>query len=142
MSKSNLPAATRRFVSDRANGYCEYCRSHEDCGTGPFNVEHIIPAFNEGTNDVENLAYSCNGCNGHKFTKIFAFDPVSEQTVALFNPRTQVWNEHFRWDETSTIILGHTPTGRATIEALKMNRGPLVNLRKAMVLLGIHPPAY
>jgi hypothetical protein len=140
MSKAHLPVPIRRFVRTRANGYCEYCLSHEDCGTGPFNMEHIIPPILGGTDEAENLAYACSGCNGHKFTKIAATDPVSEKTVPLFNPRTQIWSEHFCWDETAAFILGITSTGRATIQTLKMNRLPLVNLRKAMVALGIHPP--
>ncbi len=141
MSKSHLPISVRRFVRTRANGYCEYCLSHEDCGTGPFNIEHIIPPIWGGTDEPENLAYACSGCNGYKFTKIAAIDPVSEENASLFNPRTQIWSEHFCWDETATLILGITPTGRATIEALRMNRLPLVNLRKAMVAVGTHPPA-
>lgn len=140
MPKPALSIVIRRLVRDRANGYCEYCRSHEECGTGPFNVEHIVPGSQGGSDDDANLAYSCNGCNGHKFTKTAALDFVTEQVVLLFNPRTQIWNEHFRWDETATKILGQTPTGRATVDALKMNRNQLLNLRRAMVLLGIHPP--
>ena len=30
MRKSDVTTATRRFVRDRAKGYCEYCRSHID----------------------------------------------------------------------------------------------------------------
>lgn len=140
MRKSDIPVALRRLVRDRAGGYCEYCRSREDCGTGPFQVEHIIPVSSGGTDDPENLAYSCTACNGHKFTKIFGYDPVSDQMAPIFNPRSQQWSAHFQWDETATLLFGQTPTGRATIEALKMNRLPLVNLRMAMVMLGIHPP--
>jgi hypothetical protein len=141
MSKSNISISTRRFVENRAKGYCEYCQSHKDCSTSSFNVEHIIPSFLDGTDDIENLAYSCGGCNGFKFTKINATDSVSEQLVSLFNPRLQSWNDHFAWDAASIYIIGKTPVGRATIDALKMNRLPLINLRKAMVLLGIHPPS-
>ncbi|MFM9950686.1 MAG: HNH endonuclease [Saprospiraceae bacterium] len=103
-------------------------------------MEHIIPSSAGGSDSLDNLAYSCNGCNAHKYIKTTAQDPVSETFVQLFNPRTQGWKEHFSWDETSTVILGNTPSGRATIEALNMNREPLIVLRKAMVLLGIHPP--
>jgi hypothetical protein len=140
MRKTNLPQSVRRFVENRAKGYCEYCLSHKDCSTSPFNVEHIIPSFLNGSDDLENLAYSCSGCNAFKFTKINVIDPVSEQLVPLFNPRVQPWNDHFTWDAAAIYIIGKTPIGRATIEALKMNRPPLINLRKAMVLLGIHPP--
>lgn len=140
MSKSALPVAIRKFVQSRARGFCEYCRSRDDCGTGPFSVEHILPYAHGGSDDPENLAYACSGCNGHKFVKVVARDDVSEQFAPLFNPRTEIWSEHFRWDETATVLLGQTPTGRATIDALQMNRIALVNLRSGMVLLGIHPP--
>jgi hypothetical protein len=38
------------------------------------------------------------------------------------------------------LIVGLTPTGRATIEALKLNREPLVNLRRLLYAAGEHPP--
>lgn len=140
MSKSNIPISIRRLVRERALGYCEYCFCHESFGTGPFNIEHIIPSISGGTDDLENLAFSCSGCNCHKFIKTEAIDPVSEQFVPLFNPRKQQWQEHFLWNESATEIIGSTPSGRATIGALQMNRLPLINLRKGMVLLGQHPP--
>ena len=43
--------------------------------------------------------------------------------------------------EDYTIIIGLTPTGRATVEALQMNRRGLVNLRQALFALGKHPPS-
>jgi len=103
-------------------------------------VEHIVPVSTGGTDEKDNLAYACSGCNGHKFTKSVAWDAVSEQFAPLFNPRKQVWEAHFRWDETATVIIGQTPSGRATVEALHLNRVALLNLRHGMVLLGIHPP--
>lgn len=140
MSKMALPDVVRKFVRDRAHGYCEYCQSRDDCGTGTFAVEHILPYAHGGSDDPGNLGYACSGCNGHKFTKVVAWDPVSEKHVSLYNPRLEIWNEHFKWDETATMLIGQTPTGRATIVALQMNRVALVNLRGGMVLLGIHPP--
>ncbi len=43
--------------------------------------------------------------------------------MPLFNPRTQSWADHFRWEGERVVPL--TPTGRATAAALAMNR-PLI----------------
>lgn len=60
--------------------------------------------------------------------------------VRLFNPRLQNWEEHFAWSQNFTHIVGLTPTGWATVTALKLNRQKLVNLRGALYLCGEHPP--
>ena len=78
-----------------------------------FSVEHIRPIVLDGKTVAENLAYSCLGCNSHKATKIEAVDPISEKTAPFFNPRTQIWHEHFTWNKRFTEIIGLTPTGRA-----------------------------
>lgn len=50
--------------------------------------------------------------------------------------------EHFNWNENYTVIEGQTPIGRATIEALKMNRDFLINQRIVFRAYGIHPPQH
>jgi hypothetical protein len=42
---------------------------------------------------------------------------------------------HFR-----SIIRGTTATGRATIDALQLNRERVVNLRGVLLVTGDHPP--
>jgi hypothetical protein len=79
-------------------------------------------------------------CNRFKGTRVAAFDSVTGDLVPLFNPRTQSWQEHFAWDDNGTLIVGRTPTGRATIIALKMNRASLVRAREMWVKAGWHPP--
>lgn len=37
-------------------------------------------------------------------------------------------------------MLGRTPIGRATVEALHLNRPELVNLRRLLRDVGEHPP--
>jgi hypothetical protein len=39
------------------------------------------------------------------------------------------------------MLVGLTPIGRATIAALRLNRPPVVNLRRMLHTLGRHPPA-
>lgn len=89
----------------------------------------------------DNLAYACQGCNSFKYTKTTAVDPVSNIEVALFHPRHQRWSEHFVWNEDAALIIGVTATGRATVDALRLNREELINLRRVLFMNGEHPPA-
>ena len=141
MSDKYIPADLRRLVQQRARGQCEYCRSQQSFSPQPFSVEHIQPRALGGQTMAENLALSCQGCNGHKYTKISGRDPVTENLVPLFNPRTQVWREHFRWDQNALFIIGLSSTGRATVESLQLNRAELVNLREVLYAAQKHPPA-
>lgn len=49
--------------------------------------------------------------------------------------------DHFVWSSDFVRILGYTPTGRATVEALRLNREGLINLRRILYAAGEHPPA-
>jgi hypothetical protein len=69
------------------------------------------------------------------------YSPVSGQVVKLFNPRKQVWSDHFEWIDGGTRILGLTAVGRATVAALQLNREALVISRKKWVSAGWHPPS-
>jgi 5-methylcytosine-specific restriction endonuclease McrA len=89
---------------------------------------------------LENLAFSCLGCNYKKFTAVDAIDPVTKVRIPLFHPRRDQWNEHFAWSEDFTLIQGVTPTGRATIVRLDLNRKGLINLRQVLVATKKHPP--
>jgi hypothetical protein len=127
-------------VQERAQNLCEYCRIPLAFAVQPFVVEHIVPVSRGGTNHLSNLACSCGGCNGHKYNKIEATDPVNGDLVPLFNPRNQRWQEHFVWSDDYVLVLGITPTGRATVEALGLNRAGLCNLRRLLFGVGKHPP--
>lgn len=130
----------KSLVISRARGYCEYCKSPADFATEPFSIEHILPKSRQGTDSAENLAYACIGCNVYKSDLIEFPDRVSQEMVPLFHPRTMSWDEHFLWDESLTALIGRTPTGRVTIEALRLNRKPLKNLRRALIAILEHPP--
>ena len=90
---------------------------------------------------LDNLAWACFGCNGHKPTKTHDTDPETGEIVALFHPRQQVWTEHFDWSDDFTHVIGKTPCGRATLKALCLNRVGVVNLRRVLVITGFHPPS-
>ncbi len=62
------------------------------------------------------------------------------EKTALYNPRQQVWSEHFRWSDDFTQVIGITACGRATVEALRLNRFGVVNLRRLLRGVNLHPP--
>lgn len=140
VSEERVTAEQRRVVIARAKECCEYCYSQMKFATQSFSVEHILPRYKGGKNTLDNLALSCQGCNNHKYTKTEGLDPVTEQVVPLLHPRQQVWQEHFAWNADYTLVVGLTPTGRATVNELQLNRAGLVNLRRALFALGEHPP--
>jgi hypothetical protein len=104
------------------------------------HVDHIIPKKAGGETDEENLCLACQSCNRSKWKDTHAIDPISNQIVPLFNPNAQIWLEHFRWSEDSTIIIGLTPCGRATVVALQLNNPYMVRARKFWVEANEHPP--
>lgn len=119
---------------------CEYCQTSIKI-TGESNtIDHIIPTARGGTSDEGNLCIACRHCNETKSAQIEAIDPETNERVALFNPRKQLWQEHFTWANDGTLIIGQTANGRATIVALQMNHQDIVNARRLWVSVGWHPP--
>lgn len=135
-----LSNQVKKQVDERASFLCEYCLANSEYAFHTFPIDHIIPVILGGTNDLENLANSCQFCNNSKYNKIECLDPISNEMVKLYNPRKDNWLEHFVWDESKTTIIGITPTGRATVHCLKVNRPKAINLRKVLAAFGIHPP--
>ena len=69
-----------------------------------------------------------------------AADPLTGETVPLYNPRTNIWYEHFGWSMDRVKVVGLTPAGRATVVALNLNNELAVEVRRNWVLAGWHPP--
>ncbi|HEX9732890.1 MAG TPA: HNH endonuclease [Thermoanaerobaculia bacterium] len=140
MSRSRPTAREKGTVAQRARGCCEYCKSQAAYSPDTFSIEHIVPIARGGSHALANLALSCQGCNNRKFISIEAEDPVNGLIVPLFHPRRDRWGDHFAWNADFTRIVGLTPTGRATVEKLQLNRVGVVNLRRVMLIAGLHPP--
>jgi hypothetical protein len=139
MPKDYISVALKRLVFDRANGCCEYCRSQAKSAIESLVIEHIIPISRGGETSADNLALACQGCNNYKYNKTEGIDPDA-QPVTLFNPRTRLWSEHFAWNEDTTLLVGLTSSGRATVNTLRLNREGVVNLRQVLRTTGQHPP--
>lgn len=114
-----VPAALRREVIGRAGNRCEYCMLPAEVAFYPHEVDHVIAEKHGGATDISNLAFACWRCNRHKGTDLTSFDPQTQRLNPLFNPRTQVWSEHFAYE--GERITGLTPEGRTTVTLLRLN---------------------
>lgn len=139
MGRRKYSVLERNFVQERANGCCEYCKFPYKFSHAAFHIEHIIPLQKKGSDELENLAFACDGCNSLKWTYTEWIDPDTKTVVPLFNPRSQKWEEHFVWDHDFITILGLSSVGRVTVNLLQLNRVGLLNIRKALLAIGAHP---
>ena len=120
----------KRLVVQRASNRCEYCGIHqEDDPVFRFPIDRIIGGQHGGIYSEENTALACHNCNQKKGPNIASVVPEAQGTIVpLFNPRKDVWSEHFELLSDS-VILGRTPTGKATVLLLDMNTPNKVHLR-------------
>ena len=133
-----MDEALRQLVRPRANHRCGYCLlSQQFAPIYRFHIEHIRARKHGGNDGSDNLALACPNCNHHKGPNLSAVDPVSDDVVLLFNPRTQTWADHFETAETR--IVGKTPTGRATVRLLIMNGDQRLRVRDALYERGEWP---
>lgn len=135
-----MAAALRQRISQQASARCGYCLTQEVVSGIPLTLEHLVPKAKGGEDIEENLWLSCRLCNEAKGVLTEAHDPETGERVPLFNPRRQRWREHFRWNQAGTHIIGITPIGRATVEALSLNCELRVLARTLWVEAGWHPP--
>lgn len=147
--RRKIPTEIQEQIRRRARYMCEYCHTTEQWQYVPFTVDHVTPLIQGGSDDLDNLALACFHCNpstgsGHrrrKSDRLTALDPESEAEIPLFNPRQHIWSEHFTWSADGRFVIGLTSIGRATIEALALNRERALCIRAADVAVGRHPPA-
>jgi hypothetical protein len=122
-------------VRKRARFRCEYCCFPEGVAELPFQIDHVLPRKHGGSSELGNLALTCFRCNSYKGTNLSGIDPGSMKVIRLFNPRKDVWAEHFRWK--GVAIIGRTAVGRATIGVLRMNRPDVLLLRRSLIMEGV-----
>lgn len=136
---ARIPDSLRQQVIERARERCEYCQTQQVIVV-TMEIDHIVPQSAGGETILDNLCLACISCNGSKLDFQTGIDSQTEQEILLFNPRVQDWAEHFQWSEDGLQVIGLTPTGRATVVRLRMNREAVVNSRQRWVTVGWHPP--
>ncbi len=139
-NRRKIPESIQHQVRQRAEYLCEYCHASEQWQYVLFTVDHIVPLNQDGEDTLDNLALACFHCNRRKSAKTTAIDPESGAEVPLFNPQQSPWSEHFIWSADRLSVIGLTPTGRATVAALNLNRARILNIRAADLEIGRHPP--
>jgi hypothetical protein len=64
----HLAPSVRDAVMARDGRRCRYC--HKSIGPRTnFHLDHVVPVYNGGTNDVNNLVVACTKCNASKGTQ-------------------------------------------------------------------------
>jgi hypothetical protein len=134
---SYIPETLRRQIDQRANGRCEYCLIHDDDVYMPHEIDHIIAEKHGGETHESNLCLSCYECNRHKGSDLTSIDPVTHEIVALFHPRKDTWNEHFRLD--GAVIVPLTAKGRVTARLLQFNKQERLLEREVLISAGHYP---
>ncbi len=142
----------------RAGDTCEYCLLRT---SGVFHVDHIIPPDfwqdyvvgnlpelppidgRRGPDHLDNFAWCCPYCNGNKSQRVTA--KVNGRNHRLFDPRHDVWPEHFVFMHHYLLVIGITPVGQATQQALNVNHGGLtgpLGTRHDAILRDHYPPPW
>ena len=121
MKRQKIPLAISNRVRNEARSRCGYCLTSEILIGMAMELDHLVPHSSGGKTVEENLWLACRRYNEFKGAQITALDLKTGKSIALFNPRLQIWAEHFKWNTDGTEIIGTTACGRATVQALKLN---------------------
>jgi hypothetical protein len=129
-----ISASLRRAVAERAQHCFEYCGVPDPATFLPHEPDHIVAVQHGGAKTAENLAYACFECNRHKGPNLSSIDPSTGAVTPLYVPRTQRWEDHFRWDGATIEPL--TAAGRATAFLLRLNDEDRVRFRANLLRQG------
>lgn len=137
---------TRQLVRERAKFLCEYCHSPEWSSADLFTLEHLVPQSLGGSDELDNLALACRRCNERRYNFTTGIDSETGSETQLFQPRQQVWAEHFIWTVDGVKIISLTSVGRATCNRLDLNDefhndGFIQRARRFWIQGGWHPPS-
>src|SRR5260370_30782084 len=127
--------ALRHLINQRAGSRCEYCHLHQDDAFFTHEVDHIYAERHGGATVETNLCCACAICNRNKGSDLCSLDPQTGEIVALFNPRRDRWEEHFRLDANGTLY-PLTAQGRSTERLLHFNDLEIVIERARLIRLG------
>ncbi len=98
-----------------------------------FTVDHLIPKSIGGSDELNNLALACRRCNERRYNFVAGYDLETKAIVPLFNPRQQIWSEHFIWSANGRIIVGVTPLVEQPASALILT----TNVIQKMIQFGV-----
>ncbi|MBI2366387.1 MAG: HNH endonuclease [Deltaproteobacteria bacterium] len=139
MMSSYINAALRQLVATRVDFLCEYCLIHEEDTFFGCEVDHIISEKHGGQTEAENLAYACAFCNRSKGSDVGSLVQRTGAFVRFFNPRTDLWADHFALVGVTIIAL--SDVGEVTARILDLNNSERLFERQALQVIGKYPSA-
>jgi HNH endonuclease len=125
----------RQQVAKNANYTCEYCLTPEYFLATTFHIDHIRSIKHGGKTLFQNLAYACPHCNQNKGSDIASYSEEDE-LVRLFNPRKDIWDEHFEVTKIG-IINPISSIGEVTVNTLSFNQLERIIFRKSLIEIGV-----
>ena len=132
----NISESLRRQVINLANYQCEYCLIHESDTYFGCEIDHIISVKHGGTSIPENLAYACMTCNRFKGSDLGSITDDGT-LVRFYNPKTDIWREHFSIQNNEIIPL--TAIGAVTARIFRFNDFARKAERETLQELGLYP---
>ena len=124
-----IPRDLRREVEWRAGSRCEYCLIHRD---------DTLLGCEPGHTEGEKLALACFVSNRRKGSDLGSLCDSGE-LIRFFNPRKDIWTDHFRFD--GERIEARTDIGAVTARILGFNEPDRLLERRHLLAAGRLPPA-
>lgn len=120
---------------------CAYCLMTEIFagGTENFELDHFRPRsqFPQLLNEFQNIYYACHPCNHAKSDK-WPSAELEELGYSFVDFCVDVFATHFE-ASASGHWRGITESGKYTLDALRLNRSHLVEIRESLHRLGYAP---
>ena len=131
----NINTVLAKNVSTRANDRCEYCGiSISDTYFGG-EIDHILSIKHGGETTFENLALACQPCNRKKGTDLGSVLADSRKLIRFFDPRTDVWSEHFTINSNAEIET-LSDIGKVTADIFGFNDPERIDERIGLIEIG------
>jgi hypothetical protein len=124
----------KEAIRRRAGYRCEYCR----IVGWELQIDHVLPRSPRRRDPMEeldahgNLAAACAHCNRLKGDFTTGRDPLTGHETRLFDPRRDIWEEHFAWSSDYLRLLPLSEIGGAKIARLRMNAPVLRRQRRLL----------
>ena len=128
--------ALRKQVEDRADNICEYCLIPIEETYFGGEIDHIVGIKHDGETILGNLALACQPCNRNKGSDLGSNSATTKILTRFYNPRIDVWTEHFQINEDAEII-PLTEIGEVTVRIFKFNEFERVLERQGLIELGL-----
>jgi hypothetical protein len=123
-----ISAELRRTVRTLYAFACGYCGVTETEVGAYLTIDHYQPLDAGGSDDLDNLVYACHACNLHKSNTWDLSDPP------VLHPLRIDMHLHLH-SLPGGMLQSLTPAGVRHIEALHLNRAPLVERRRMRRLM-------